>query len=83
MFFFEKKNQKTFVRAVADLSGKRATADQKFFASFFQKRRPSFSKHEHFTWRPTSPGRIVPLAWACRAMRPMLLRQNTERRNEP
>jgi hypothetical protein len=42
MFFFGKKNQKTFARAVAGLSGDGATADQKFFASFFQKRRPSF-----------------------------------------
>jgi hypothetical protein len=42
MFFFEKKNQKTFVRAVADLSGDGATADQKRFASFLQKRRRSF-----------------------------------------
>jgi hypothetical protein len=39
MFFFEKKNQKTFASAVAGLSGERATADEKFFASFFQKRR--------------------------------------------
>jgi hypothetical protein len=42
MFFFEKKNQKTFDCAVADLSSERATAEQKFFGSFFQKRRPSF-----------------------------------------
>jgi UDP-glucose 4-epimerase len=41
-FFFEKKKQKTFDCAVADFSGERATAAQKFFASFFQKRRPSF-----------------------------------------
>jgi hypothetical protein len=37
-FFFVKKKQKTFDRAVADLSGDGATADQKFFGSFFQKR---------------------------------------------
>jgi hypothetical protein len=37
-FFFVKKRQKTFIRAVADLSGGGATALQKFFASFFQKR---------------------------------------------
>jgi hypothetical protein len=34
----EKKKQKTFVVAVADLSGDGATAGQKFFGSFFQKR---------------------------------------------
>jgi len=41
MFFFEKKNQKTFT----NLGGARSSAqpnDQKFFASFFQKRSPSF-----------------------------------------
>jgi hypothetical protein len=42
MFFFEKKNQKTFICFVAVLSGDGATADQKFFASFLQKRRPFF-----------------------------------------
>jgi hypothetical protein len=42
MFFFEKKNQKTFVRAVPDPAGARAAAEQTFFASFFQKRRPFF-----------------------------------------
>jgi demethylspheroidene O-methyltransferase len=41
VFFFEKKNQKTFTH-VAYASGDSATAHQKFFASFFQKRRPSF-----------------------------------------
>jgi hypothetical protein len=37
MFFFEKKNQKTFasLRTLVEMS---ATAKQKFFASFFQKR---------------------------------------------
>jgi hypothetical protein len=38
MFFFEKKNQKTFIGAVADLTDTRATVDQEFFGSFFQKR---------------------------------------------
>jgi hypothetical protein len=42
MFFFEKKNQKTFV----PLSRRRRTGarqrSQTFFASFFQKTRPSF-----------------------------------------
>jgi hypothetical protein len=41
-FFFAKKKQKTFGRAVADLSGDRATADQKFFGSFLQKRTSFF-----------------------------------------
>jgi len=41
VFFFEKKNQKTF-NHMAYASGDSATAHQKFFASFFQKRRPSF-----------------------------------------
>jgi hypothetical protein len=39
-FFFEKKNQKTFV-IWRTLPERAATAVQKFFASFFQKRRPS------------------------------------------
>ncbi len=42
MFFFEKKNQKTFA-FWARLWGESATAVEKFFASFFQKRRPCFS----------------------------------------
>jgi hypothetical protein len=37
-FFFEKKKQKTFGRAVAGVSGDGATAEQKFFGSFLQKR---------------------------------------------
>jgi hypothetical protein len=45
MFFFEKKNQKTIVPwrmwPIAT-SGQRAQK-QKFFASFFQKRSPSFA----------------------------------------
>jgi Flp pilus assembly protein TadG len=40
MFFFEKKNQKTFGPGPS-LSGKAAANMQKFFASFFQKRSPS------------------------------------------
>jgi hypothetical protein len=45
MFFFEKKNQKTFANFAAQRSrmGVGAGRDgQKFFASFFQKRSPSF-----------------------------------------
>jgi hypothetical protein len=38
-FFFEKKNQKTFA-TWRTLPERSATAVQKFFASFFQKRRP-------------------------------------------
>jgi hypothetical protein len=40
-FFFEKKNQKTFATWFA-LPERRAINVKKFFASFFQKRRPSF-----------------------------------------
>jgi hypothetical protein len=39
VFFFEKKNQKTFGHK-AGRAERRATADQKSFASFLQKRRP-------------------------------------------
>jgi hypothetical protein len=46
MFFFEKKNQKTF--AIWGWSFRRGVAQwQKFFASFFQKRRPSFLGVSH------------------------------------
>jgi len=38
MFFFEKKNQKTFASRVRWLRVR--DSKQKFFASFFQKRRP-------------------------------------------
>jgi hypothetical protein len=45
-FFFEKKNQKTFVRFVQDCGrpcGPTVTRnEQKFFVSFFQKRNTSF-----------------------------------------
>ena len=44
MFFFEKKNQKTFIcfgRHRSSLLGPAAgRQEQKFFASFFQKRSP-------------------------------------------
>jgi hypothetical protein len=47
VFFFEKKNQKTFIcfgRHRVALSGSGTAGNsQKFFASFFQKRSPSFS----------------------------------------
>jgi len=42
MFFFEKKNQKTFARLEPRRSDWRGFKDQKFFASFFQKRSASF-----------------------------------------
>jgi hypothetical protein len=44
MFFFEKKNQKTFAPGHSRPMSKLATDAnwQKFFASFFQKRRPFF-----------------------------------------
>jgi hypothetical protein len=44
-FFFEKKKQKTFTRWSYPQAGGSLQAAQrrkKFFASFFQKRRPSF-----------------------------------------
>ncbi len=37
-FFFEKKKQKAFISAVADLSGERATAESKVFWFFFAKK---------------------------------------------
>jgi len=44
MFFFEKKNQKTFAPwHTRPISMSAAyPSEQKFFASFFQKRSPSF-----------------------------------------
>jgi hypothetical protein len=36
-FFFEKKNQKTFI-LVGHAAGEKRDSTQKFFASFFQKR---------------------------------------------
>jgi hypothetical protein len=47
MFFFEKKNIKLFLlgyeQADAHTRQVIGAKEQKFFASFFQKRRPSFS----------------------------------------
>jgi hypothetical protein len=40
MVFFEKKNQKTFANWVEPIQKDRSLTRQKFFASFFQKRRP-------------------------------------------
>jgi hypothetical protein len=37
-FFFRKSSQRNLVCSVAELSGKRATADQTFLGSFLQKR---------------------------------------------
>jgi hypothetical protein len=48
MFFFEKKNQKTFATR-RTLPARSATAVQTFFASFFQKRRPSYPSLNPFT----------------------------------
>jgi hypothetical protein len=39
MFFFEKKNQKTFAQRAAEVQATPSPKEQKFFASFFQKRR--------------------------------------------
>jgi hypothetical protein len=55
MFFFEKKNRKTFASAVAGLSGARVTVEQKFFASFFQKRRLFAALHERPCLGTTPP----------------------------
>ena len=38
MFFFEKKNQKTFTPSGSSLSSKAVPRKQKFFASFFSKK---------------------------------------------
>jgi hypothetical protein len=53
-FFFEKKNQKTFATWRA-LPERGATAVQKFFGSFFQKRTtsslmPRGDDHGEFVW---------------------------------
>jgi hypothetical protein len=40
-FFFEKKNQKTFTNSGLASAERPKPIEQKFFASFFQKRRPS------------------------------------------
>jgi hypothetical protein len=40
MFFFEKKNQKTFANWAEPVRKDRSPNNQKFFASFFQKRSP-------------------------------------------
>jgi hypothetical protein len=51
-FFFEKKNQKTF-DCWAPSCRKRGAKNQKFFASFFQKSRPSVLTTHHLTdWHP-------------------------------
>jgi hypothetical protein len=44
-FFFEKKNQKTYIRLGPAERGhtRHRNNGQKFFASFFQKRRPSLT----------------------------------------
>jgi hypothetical protein len=41
MFFFEKKNQKTFVGAVADLSREPTTGIESFLLLFFKKEESS------------------------------------------
>jgi hypothetical protein len=41
-FFFEKKKQKTFANWASLYPGRPQPNSQKFFASFFQKRGPSF-----------------------------------------
>jgi len=43
VFFFEKKQQKTFVCLTAALPGRLSSNEQKFFGSFFQKRTASFT----------------------------------------
>jgi 3-oxoacyl-[acyl-carrier protein] reductase len=63
-FFFEKKNQKTFA-TWARLSGDSATASKKFFASFFQKRRPFFMRSlTCITGATKGVGRDIALALA-------------------
>jgi hypothetical protein len=43
LFFFEKKNQKTLANWAEPIQERPKPNRQKFFASFFQKRRPSFA----------------------------------------
>jgi hypothetical protein len=43
LFFFEKKNQKTFA-IQSEFAGALAELREKFFGSFFQKRTPSFRR---------------------------------------
>jgi hypothetical protein len=43
MFFFEKKNQKTFTNRASLYPERPKPSNQEFFASFFQKRRPCFA----------------------------------------
>jgi hypothetical protein len=56
MFFFEKKNQKTFAHWLHGLDNGRcfslAAKWQKFFGSFFQKRTPSFLNRRKLPIRP-------------------------------
>jgi hypothetical protein len=49
MFFFEKKNKKTFIRLAPDVA---RAPEQKFFGSFFQKR--TFLSSHPMT-HPTAP----------------------------
>jgi hypothetical protein len=44
-FFFEKKNQKTFVNLAPGCAAAVAQIKEKFFASFFQKRRAFLLQH--------------------------------------
>ncbi len=69
MFFFEKKNQKTFASAVADFSGEPPTGTKSFFASFFSKKEESlpvvlqgFFTLALFIWfhSTSRPGNAVP-----------------------
>jgi hypothetical protein len=46
MFFFEKKNQKTFANRAEHIRAGRSQNIQKFFASFFQKRRAVLMESE-------------------------------------
>jgi hypothetical protein len=55
MFFFEKKNQKTFVPFGFGLSGVAQPSLPKFFASFFQKRRPCLKTSPAAARRGLSP----------------------------
>jgi hypothetical protein len=59
MFFFEKKIQKTFI-PYRRLTGNPRQSDQKFIASFLQKRRPSMPLPTIASWRsPSGPARNV------------------------
>jgi NAD(P)-dependent dehydrogenase (short-subunit alcohol dehydrogenase family) len=70
VFFFEKKNQKTFALLGPWPVSKRAAHAnaQKFFASFFQKRSPSFAWEPHMTPTYDFTGQVALVTGAASGM---------------